>query len=85
MLIYRVELGVPLNTACRLLQPDISNVVVIRLYNWHTQLEKALDKEDFELHDTMQKSLFPSWLPNEQPDEACYNGEFPYGYWSIEQ
>lgn len=80
----RVSLGVPLNTACRLLHPDISNVVVIRLVNWHTELEKCLEKEDYELYDTIHNSLFPSWLPNEQPSEACYNGEFPYGYWSIE-
>ena len=84
MIKYRVELGVPLNTACRLLHPDISNVVVIRLVNWHTELEKCLAEEDFVLHDSMRNSLYPSWLPHEQPDEACYNGEFPYGYWSID-
>ena len=81
---YRVSLGVPLNRACKILHPDVSNVVVIRLVNWHTELEKCLAADDFELHDAMSRSLFPSWLPNEQPDEACYNGEFPYGYWSIE-
>jgi hypothetical protein len=79
----RVELGVPLNRACRLLHPDISNVVVIRLVNWHTELEKALAEDEFMLHDAMHNSLYPSWLPHEQPDEACYNGEFPYGYWEI--
>ena len=83
MIKYRVELGVPLNVACRLLQPDISNVVVIRLINWYAKLEECLDEEDFMLHDAMHRSLFPSWLPDEQPNEACYNGEFPYGYWEI--
>ncbi len=79
----RVELGVPLNTACRILHPDISNVVVIRLVNWHTELQACLAEEDFELHDSMNNSLYPPWLPREQPDAVCYNGEFPYGYWEI--
>jgi len=79
----RVELGVPLNTACRLLHPDISNVVVIRLVNWHTELEVCLANNDFVLHDSMHNSLYPPWLPNEQPNTACYHGEFPYGYWEI--
>ena len=80
---YRVDLGVPLNTACRLLQPDISNVVVIRLYNWYAELERCLANNDFVLHDCIHNSMFPPWLPEEQPDEATYNGEFPYGYWEM--
>lgn len=79
----RVELGVPLNRACKLLHPEISNVVVIRLVNWHTELQECLAIEDFEKYDYIHNSLYPSWLPEEQPDEACYNGEFPYGYWEI--
>jgi hypothetical protein len=79
----RVELGVPLNRACKLLHPEISNVVVIRLVNWHTELAKALGEEEFMLYDAMHNSLYPPWLPNEQPDEACYAGEFPYGQWEM--
>jgi len=81
---HRVDLGVPLNRACKLLHPDISNVVVIRLVNWHTELQECLKTEDFEKYDDMYNSMFPPWLPHDQPDEACYNGEFPYGYWSID-
>lgn len=80
---HRVDLGVPLNRACKLLHPDISNVVVIRLFNWYNELEGCLQKEDYVLYDCIHNSLFPPWLPGEQPDEACYNGEFPYGYWEI--
>lgn len=79
----RVELGVPLNAACRLLHPGISNVVVIRLVSWHTEMEQALIKEDFVLYDSIHNSMFPLWLPEEQPNEACYYGEFPYGYWEL--
>jgi hypothetical protein len=77
----RVELGVPLNTAVKLLVPDISNVAVIKLVNWHTEMQEALEEEDYVLHDCMHNSLFPSWLPEPQPDNACYVGQFPYGYW----
>ena len=76
----RVDLGVPLNTAVRLLVPDISNVAVIKLVNWHTEMLEALQEEDFVLHDSISNSLFPSWLPEPQPDIACYVGQFPYGY-----
>ena len=78
---YRVELGVPLNTAVKILIPDLSNVAAIKLVNWHTEMEEALTEEDFVLHDTIHNSLFPYWLPEYQPDEACYVGQFPYGYW----
>lgn len=82
---HRVKLGVPLNTAVRLLVPDMSNVAAIKLVNWHTEMEDALSDDDFVLYDMMNKSLFPSWLPNPQPDEACYVGQFPYGYWELQE
>lgn len=78
---YRVELGVPLNSAVNILQPDMSNVATIKLVRWHTEMEAALAKEDFMLYETMKNSLFPAWLPDPQPDSACYIGQFPYGYW----
>ena len=78
---YRVDLGVPLNTAVKILVPDLSNVAAIKLVNWHAEMEEALIEEDWVLHDCINNSLFPAWLPNEQPDEACYIGQFPYGYW----
>ncbi len=78
---YRVDLGVPLNTAVKILVPDLSNVAAIKLVGWHIEMEEALIEEDFVLHDTIHNSLFPSWLPEPQPDEACYVGQFPYGYW----
>jgi len=78
---YRVELGVPLNTAVKILVPDLSNVAVIKLVQWHKEMEDALIDDDFVLHDTINNSLFPPWLPELQPDEACYIGQFPYGYW----
>lgn len=81
----RVELGVPLNTACRILHPNISNVVVIRLVNWHTELQAYLAEEDFIMYDVIHNSLYPPWLPKEQPNAVCYNGEFPHGYWEIKQ
>ena len=81
MIKYRVELGVPLNTAVKILVPDLSNVAVIKLVNWHVEMEEALIEEDFVLYDMMHNSLFPAWLPNEQPCKACYVGQFPYGYW----
>ncbi len=80
---YRVGLGVPLNAAVKILVPDLSNVAVIKLVNWHAEGELALIDEDFVLYDTIHNSLFPCWLPDEQPDEACYVGQFPYGYWDI--
>ncbi len=80
---YRVGLGVPLNTAVKILVPDLSNVAVIKLVNWHKEMEEALIEEDFVLHDAMHNSLFPYWLPNEQPYKACYVGQFPYGYWEM--
>ena len=79
----RVELGVPLNAAVKILVPDISNVAVIKLVNWHTEMEEALVDDDFVLYDSISNSLFPPWLPAPQPDEACYVGQFPYGYWEI--
>ena len=78
---YRVDLGVPLNTAVTLLVPDLSNVAAIKLVNWYAEMEEALTLEDFVLHDAMHNSMFPAWLPEPQPDEACYVGQFPYGYW----
>lgn len=80
---HRVELGVPLNTAVKMLVPDLSNVAAIKLVNWHTEMEHALFDEDYVLHDAIHNSLFPSWLPQSQPDEACYVGQFPYGYWEM--
>mgnify|MGYP006331017939 CR=1 FL=1 len=56
---------------------------MIKLVNWHSEMEEALAEEDFVLHDAINSSLFPPWLPNEQPDEACYIGQFPYGYWEM--
>ena len=44
----------------------------------------ALSEEDFVLHDCIHNSMFPPWLPEEQPDKASYSGEFPYGYWEID-
>ncbi len=81
---HRVEFGVPLNVAVRIIVPNISNVAVIKLYNWHEEMEEALSIEDFFLYDTIFNSMFPSWVPNEQPDSACYVGQFPYGYWEID-
>ena len=78
---YRMGLGVPLNTAVKILCPHISNVVAIRLVKWHTDMEAALAVEDFETYDVMDKSMFPKWLPHDQPDDACYVGTFPHGYW----
>lgn len=78
---YRVGLGVPLNTAVKIIVPDMSNVAVIKLVNWHKEMEEALVVDDFLLHDTIKNSMFPPWLPDEQPDMAVYNGQFPYGYW----
>ena len=63
--------------------PDMSNVAAIKLYNWYKEMEEALNDDDFFLHDTMHNSMFPSWIPEEQPDKACYAGQFPYGYWEI--
>lgn len=77
----RVELGVPLNTAVKMLVPDLSNVATIKLVGWHTEMEEALLEEDFVLHDSIHNSLFPLWLPNPQPDNVVYVGQFPYGYW----
>ena len=77
----RVTLGVPLNVAVKIIIPDISNVAVIKLVNWYNEMEAALEEEDFFLFDTMHKSMFPSWVKEEQPDDACYVGPFPYGYW----
>lgn len=79
----RVKLGVPLNTAVKILVPNLSNVTVIKLVHWHKEMEDALIDEDFVLHDTIHNSLFPSWLPEPQPSNACYVGQFPYGYWEI--
>ncbi len=83
MIKYRVDLGVPLNTAVKILVPDLSNVAVIKLVNWHIEMEESLAEEDFVLYNCIHNSLFPCWLPNEQPNEACYIGQFPYGYWEI--
>jgi len=82
---YRVDLGVPLNTAVKILVPDLSNVAVIKLVNWHKEMEEALLEDDFVLHDTIKNSMFPHWLPGYQPDNVCYVGQFPYGYWETEQ
>jgi len=79
----RVDLGVPLNTAVRMLAPNISNVAAIKLYNWYNTLNKALQDEDFELYDSMHKSMFPNW--DDQPDGACYIGQFPFGHWEVNQ
>ncbi len=78
---HRVKLGVPLNAAVGILVPDLSNVAAIKLVVWYKEMTDALAEEDFVLYDSMHNSLFPSWLPNEQPDSACYFGQFPYGYW----
>ena len=80
---YRVDLGVPLNSAVKILHPHMSNVATIKLVKWHTEMETALSIEDFILYDCIYKSLFPWWVneDHEQPDEACYIGQFPYGYW----
>ena len=59
----------------------MSNVAAIKLVNWHTEMGEALLEDDFVLYDSMYNSLFPAWLPEPQPDDACYVGEFPYGYW----
>lgn len=78
---HRVHLGVPLNAAVTLLIPELSNVAAIKLVNWHTEMGEALLEDDFVLYDSMYNSLFPAWLPEYQPDDACYVGQFPYGYW----
>ena len=80
---YRVLLGVPLNTAVTMLIQDMSNVAAIKLVNWHTEMTEALLDDDFVLYDSMYNSLFPAWLPEPQPNNACYVGEFPYGYWEM--
>lgn len=81
----RVELGVPLNTAVRMLIPGLSNVAAIKLVNWHTEMEQALEEDDFFQYDIIKSSLFPPWLPNPQPDDVTYVGHFPYGYWENKQ
>jgi hypothetical protein len=82
---YRVELGVPLNTAVRMLCPEMSNVAAIKLVKYHDEMEKALAEEDFLLYNTINDSLFPEWVKNheEQPDNVRYIGQFPYGYWEL--
>ena len=84
---HRLDLGVTLNLAVRLIVPEISNVAAIKLCNWYTEMQLALDKDDYVLHDSMRNSLFPYWLPDKscqnQPDNATYVGQFPYGYWEI--
>ena len=78
---HRVSLGVPLNSAVKILHPDMSNVATIKLVKWHTEMEEALKNEDYTLYDSIHRSLFPPWVKDEQPDNACYIGQFPYGYW----
>ena len=78
---YRVDLGVPLNSAVKILMSNMSNVAAIKLVKWHEEMEEALAKEDYVLFETIKASLFPEWIEEEQPDDACYIGQFPYGYW----
>ena len=79
----RVELGVPLNSAVKILHPDMSNVATIKLVRWYEEMEQALDCEDLVLYRAIYESLFPAWVKADepQPDEACYVGQFPYGHW----
>ena len=80
---YRIDMGVSLNSAVKILHPEMSNVAVIKLFKWYKEMERALDREDFILHDCIHSSLFPTWVKHDevQPDDACYIGQFPYGYW----
>ena len=80
---HRIELGVPLNAAVKILVPEMSNVAAIKLVKFHDVMEDALISEDFVLYDTIYNSLFPYWVKEEQeqPDSAQYIGQFPYGYW----
>ena len=61
----------------------MSNVAAIKLVKFHDEMQSALAQEDFLLYDTIYDSLFPIWVQKseEQPDEATYVGQFPYGYW----
>lgn len=78
---YRVSLGVPLNTAVKLILPEMSNVTALKLVKWYKESEDAFDDQDLVLFETIRASLFPPWAGQEQPDDAVYHGQFPYGYW----
>ena len=79
---WRLEIGVKLNTALRLLEIDGAPNVYTKLVAHHNEMESALIDEDEVLFDTIRDSLFPHWIDQDQPDNAKYNGYFPYGYWS---
>ena len=81
---WRLELGVKMNTALRLLEIDGVAGVYTKLIAHHTEMETALAEEDEVLFNTINDSLFPYWVDQSQPDNAQYNGFFPYGHWSYE-
>jgi len=79
---WRLELGVKLSTALRILEIDGAPGVYTKLVAHHTEMESALVQEDEMLFNTIRDSLFPVWVEQDQPDNATYNGYFPYGHWS---
>ena len=81
---WRLEMGVKLITALRILEMEGAPLIYTKLINHHNEMERALVDDDEVLFNTINDSLFPHWVANDQPDNAQYNGYFPYGYWSYE-
>lgn len=79
---WRIEMGVKLRTALRILEMDGAPGVYTKLINSHNDMETALIDEDEVLADAIRDSLFPDWVGKDQPNDAKYCGYFPYGFWS---
>jgi hypothetical protein len=72
-----LEMGVALNRAIRQEQLPGTALVYRKLLEHYTLFKETNDP-------AIHASLFPPWLPDEQPDDAVYNGYFPLGFWSYE-
>lgn len=78
---WRLEVGVKLTTALRIEGIEGTPSVYAKLLSYHDEMEARL-MDDEVLSNAIRESLFPPWVDEEQPDNAVYNGYFPYGYWS---